>query len=430
MLNNLKLKITRSELLNDSFWAVFGNIFGKGLSLLSVMLIARILGKDLYGEYGVISNTVISLTILGSFGLSYTSTKFVAELSAKKKNLLYVVITNLQKMTIYFTLILSVGCFFLSELIANDILKEPKLSLLLKLSSSYIVFNGISRTQIGVLAGLKQFKNLAKINGIIGLSSIVFSVILSNYFSIIGSVIALILIQVLNCVLNFRLINSLVEKNKSSHTVSTKEILKFSFPVALQEAFYAILTWCFSLVLVRHSDIGEVGLYSAAAYWSALILFIPGILRNVILSHMSTNLDDSKKHNNILKTVLLINFIITFVVSIIIYFLSDYIILIYGDNFVQLKNVLNVSVFTTIFISISNVYAQAYMSKNKNWTMLVFRIVRDLSILLMSYYFITNNNGKNGALYLAKSAFLSNVLFFFLMALYYEFFVKNKKEFK
>ncbi|WP_165750500.1 oligosaccharide flippase family protein [Cellulophaga sp. Z1A5H] len=428
MLNSLKEKITRNELLNDSFWAVFGNIFGKGLSLLSVILIARILGKDLYGEYGVIINTVISLTILGSFGLSYTSTKFVAELNRKDPTLLYAIINNIQKITIYFTLSLSIGCFFLSEIIAVDLLKEPKLSFLLKISTLYIVFNGLSRTQIGILAGLKQFKNLAKINGIIGVSSIILSVFLSYYFSIIGAIIAIILIQALNCFLNYRLIKKNIIKNKIKRTINTKEILKFSFPVALQEAVYAILTWCFSLILVRYSNIGEVGLYSAAAYWSALILFIPGILRNVILSHMSTNLDDEKKHNNILKTVLLINFTITFIISIIIYFSSDYIIKIYGENFVQLKNVLNISVFTTIFVSISNVYAQAYMSKNKNWTMLIFRLIRDSSILLISYYLININNGANGALHLAKSAFISNIIFFFLMAIFYEFYVKNEKE--
>ena len=48
----IKQKIN-SKLFRDSFWAVFGNGIGNALMLLSGIIIARLLGKDLYGEYGI-----------------------------------------------------------------------------------------------------------------------------------------------------------------------------------------------------------------------------------------------------------------------------------------------------------------------------------------------------------------------------------------
>jgi O-antigen/teichoic acid export membrane protein len=46
----IKEKILQSKLFKDSFWAVFGNGFGNALMLFSGIIIARLLGKDLYGE--------------------------------------------------------------------------------------------------------------------------------------------------------------------------------------------------------------------------------------------------------------------------------------------------------------------------------------------------------------------------------------------
>ena len=46
--------IFKSNFFKDSSWAVFGNGIGYGLMLLSGIIIARMLGKDLYGEYGFV----------------------------------------------------------------------------------------------------------------------------------------------------------------------------------------------------------------------------------------------------------------------------------------------------------------------------------------------------------------------------------------
>ena len=165
---------------------------------------------------------------------------------------------------------------------------------------------------------------------------------------------------------------------------------------------------------------------SAALYWSAIILYIPGILRNVILSHLSANLSNDKARLRILRIILVFNFCVTFLLSVTIYFLSDFISSSYGDNFSGLKDVINISVFTTIFVSMSNVYAQAYMSESKNWLMLFFRIIRDGSIFGIAYYLLTVNDGVHGALLLAKSALWANILFLILMGVVYEISLHRK----
>lgn len=427
-IQELKVRLIRSKLVNDSFWAIFGNVIGKGLSLLSAIIIARILGKDVYGEFGIITSTIGTILIFSNFGLNYTSTKYIAEHQIAKPELLTKIIKACQNLTLIFSGISTIILFFSADYVAVSLLNSPKLSFPLRLVAISILIGSVCRTQEGILAGFGKFKELAKVNTVIGFATFIFGIILTYFYKLNGALIALILIKALY----FALLRYYISRSTPSvpthptNKIPLKEILQFSTPIALQEAFYSIITYATGLLLVQLSTYGEVGLSSAAVYWSALILYIPGILRNVILSHLSANLNNNKARLRILRLILLFNFGVTLLLSLTIFFLSDYIAATYGNNFSGLRDVINIAVFTTIFTSMSNVYAQAYMSENKNWLMLFFRIIRDGLIFIITYTLLKENNGVNGALSLAKSALWANILFLLLMGLVYELKLKNK----
>lgn len=84
-ISDFKDRLLNSKLFKDSFWAVFGNGIGNALLLLSGILIARFLGKDLYGEYGVVKTTMFYVASFATFGLGFTSTKYIAQYVNEKK---------------------------------------------------------------------------------------------------------------------------------------------------------------------------------------------------------------------------------------------------------------------------------------------------------------------------------------------------------
>ena len=83
MINFQKSKIIYiikySKLAGDSFWALFGNGLGNLLIMVSGILIARLLGKDLYGQYGVVKSTMFYIASFSCFGMGVTSTKYVSQ---------------------------------------------------------------------------------------------------------------------------------------------------------------------------------------------------------------------------------------------------------------------------------------------------------------------------------------------------------------
>ena len=87
-ISEYKKKLQSSKLFKDSFWAVFGNGLGNCLLLIAGIVIARVLGKELYGEYGMVKTTMFHIGYFATLGLGFTSTKFIADAVQQAKGCL------------------------------------------------------------------------------------------------------------------------------------------------------------------------------------------------------------------------------------------------------------------------------------------------------------------------------------------------------
>jgi O-antigen/teichoic acid export membrane protein len=424
-----KNKFFNNKLALDSFWALVGSVAAKGLSLSASVVVARFLGKASFGEYGIIRNTLLYIAIFSTFGLGYTATKYVSEYKIKSPEKLIFFCRNAFRITLFVSGIMALFLFLFSNYVAVSILESPRLNIPLKYVSIWVVFNALTTTQTGILSGFGEFKKMAKINGVIGVITFFSSTVLTFFYGLEGALIALLVSQIVNWYLNYKVLIHYLPKTGASENNKdfVKEIILFSLPIALQEALYSATSWLSLYLLIKMTSYGELGLYSAAMQWAAVILFIPAILRNVVLSHMSEATDDLNKHNMVLKKMLKINFLSTIIPFIFVFLFSGLIVAFYGATFKGLQSVLNIAVFTSVFACLSSVYSQAYMSRGKNWLMLLLRLFRDLGILVLTYFLITSYTFESGAKLMVISSLLMNFVFFVIMAFYYELFL-NKKE--
>jgi len=125
-----------------------------------------------------------------------------------------------------------------------------------------------------------------------------------------------------------------------------------------------------------------------------------------------------------MKITLLFTLIATGLPFVIVFLSSGIISNIYGLSFLGLQKIINIAIFTSIIASLSNVYTQAYMSKGKNWIMLLIRFGRDGGILLLSYFILSESNGKLGATSLIYSTLIISSLFLLLTVAIYKISIK------
>lgn len=423
----LSYSIKNNKFFKDSFWAVFGNGLGNGFLLLAGILIARFLGKELYGEYGVVKTTMFYIASFATLGLGVTSTKYIATLLNSKPIHVKNVIHDAMTITVIFSSIIAIVIFIIAPFLAN-LLNEEQLVLALRALSVVIIFKAITTTQIGVLAGFKEFKTIAINSLSSGLLMLVICVPLTYFWGLKGALLSLLFSQIFNSIVNYM---GIKRKSRSFSYVEKvsykKELAYFSFPVALQESSFAICNWAAIMLLTKLSSMGEVGLYTASAQWNSIITMIPGLLINVILSYLSSSINNSIKHKKTLKLMLRINFFTTIIPFIIVYFLADFIASFYGKSFEGMPSVLRILTFSTILEACASVYKSELLALGKTWLLFSVRLFRDMILVIGVYILLTFSNGVDGAIMYSWAVVVMSALFFLVLLVSYNIICKRNE---
>lgn len=411
----------RDRIFYDSSWALLGSVVGKGLSLLGGILVARFLTKDIYGEYGIIKNTLYYIAVFSTFGLGFTSTRFISNYRKTNPSKIKLVV----KSTRIITLTTSGLIGLLLLIFANPVaafLGTPHLTFPLRIASLAIIFNAFDAAQLGMMSGFGAFKQNAKNAILSGIVNFISSVLLTFYWGLTGAIIALVLSFFVSCVLNRISINKILQNyvdEDGNLNNNIRELCRFSLPIALQESLYSITHWATVVIFVKLAGFGELALHSAAGQWQAIVLFIPGVLRNVTLSHLSGNTDTKNEHKRTVNTMLKVNFYSAFFPCLLVILFSKTISSFYGESFIDLPFVIILSTCIAIPNSLSNVYSQELISRGDNWFLLLTRLAKDmLSLLVVSlllYFF-----QFKGAITLCCVSFIIQTLYLFILFLHYK----------
>lgn len=413
MLNIQKQKLKNSPFFKDSFWALLGSVLGKGLSLFAGIIVARFLGKELYGQYGLIKTTLFNIAVFSTLGLGYTGTRYIAKSFTDNKGEIRQIINIIYRITLIASGVVAACVLVFAKPIAV-FLKAPDMDNALRLTSIIVVFNAINTTQIGILSGFKEFKEIAKNNTFTGIVTFLCSGILAYFWGFEGALIALLVSMLFNAVINYYSTNKVLKSLPPTlieNKTSTKEILSFSIPIALQESLYTFVHLVSAYLMIFYGGYGEMGILSAALQWSSVLLFIPGVMKNVMLSYFSS----SETTTSLRKKMLLINGSCTVIPWIFILLLSKFIASFYGESFTNLNIVLVISCTTSIFSSLSSVIVYEFVSHGKNWQMFFLCLGRDgLSLLLFWWCLVYIKTVQASILSSGSSAILACV---FLIAL-------------
>lgn len=411
MFNLYKDKIKNNSLYKDSFWAVFGNGIGNFLMLLSGIIIARLLGKDLFGEYGMVKTTMFTMATFSTLAFANTTTKFIADYIQKDLSSVKSIIRSSILIVLLFSLSMCLLLFLLSDVIARFV-NEPQLSASFKFLGILIVFRALNTLGAGLLGGFKDFRQVGIDNIIAGVTMFILCIPLTKLFNLSGAYISLLLSQACLCVLNIYFVYY-HQKNIVSYSPQNygKVLLVFSFPFAITEFIYTITAWGYSLALTKFSSLGELGMYTACLQWNAIIMFMPGLLGNVILSYLSTSASGSSfAHHQLIKRMLIVNLLSILFPLIIVGFSANYISQYYGKTFIGMDSIMRVAIWSTIFTCMSRVFDSNLMSKGRRWTASIicsfFYIMGLVAATLILYY----TDGINAAMNLSRLSVITNAL--------------------
>jgi O-antigen/teichoic acid export membrane protein len=409
----LPLKIQRSwkriedsdignRIAKGAFWSLTGSVVSQGLILLASIVVARILGKTEYGEFGMIRSTINMFTVFAGFGLGITATKFIAEFRIKDK----IKTERIIGLTTIFAAItggiISITILITALFLAEKTINAPQLVNEIRLGAVMIFFSSLNGAYTGTLAGFESFKTIAKVNLISGILAFPIQIGFTLLFGLPGSVIGIGINYLILWLLNLMSVRQVCHKFGFKFQIkgSWNEwpvLYKFSLPALLSGILVSPVMWACNAMLVNHPNgYGEMAIFDAANQWRNTILFIPAILSQIVLPLLSSSTSNYHQFNKILKINIVINFLIVFIMAVVISLFSGIIMRSYGEGFAEGKLVLIILSFSTIFISINNVIGQAIAGKNKMWIGFAINILWGAILLFTTKFFLDKGMGALG----------------------------------
>ena len=416
----IKAKINQSSLSRRLFegisWTLIGNVVGKFLQLLAFIFVARLVGKEEYGQISIIRSTLNMFLIFSSAGMGVTATRYIAMYRTSNPHRAYEIYRFTQKTVIWIGLIISVLVFLLSSYIAENQLNDLRLSDALKIGAVILFLMTLTSIQFGTLNGFEQFKKVginSALNGVIQLISVVLGAYLWGINGVIAGLGITSFILVLQLWFSLKKDISKIrtaEKNKDDEKLDSSSIfLKFSLPAVLQGLVVIPVLWWVKTFLIDNAGYGEMATFDVAEQWYYVVLFVPNSLGTILLPLLTnTNYNGSKEqYNKLLKVNMLINVGVTFIIAVSVALFSPLIYKFYGKEFTEYQPLL-ILMITVVICAANNILGQIIISKGKMWVGFGVNALWGIWLIISTFIFV----GKYdlGALGLAYALLVSYIL--------------------
>lgn len=427
-IRKIKISELNKTILKSGFWILFGTVISKVLLLISSIVIIRFVDKSVYGEFGMIKSTINMFTVFAGLGLGLTTTKFIAQYKTSdvEKTARIIGLSNL--FSIILCVIVGLVFILFSSQLAFQI-NAPNLTNSLKISALVLVFSGLNGIQGGILGGFEKFKVIS-INSIIAsIFSFVFQILGAKFFGINGIIIGFGINFVILYFLNYVSIQKLT-KNVYNIRIYSKDnfkelklIWQFSIPALLSGLMVSPVVWITNSFLVTgNNGYNEMADFDIANQWRTTVLFIPVALSQIALPMLSSTIDKND-YNRILVKNLFLNFVISLAIFIVLVSFSPIILSLYGEDYSSARVPLIIMLFTTILISINNIFGNAIASKDRMWLGFFTNLVWGFVLVGLAVLFVTYLG--YGALGLSYAYLLSYVFHTILQGLLWKFKVKE-----
>ncbi len=393
----------RTRLIRGSAYIFFSGVFITFLTVINSIIIARLLGPENLGIFYILRNMngiAISMCLLG---FPVAISKFISQLRIEDKEQMEKVISTGFLLILFFSIIVSIIYFAISDLIANKIYNEPIYGTLIKISSIAVIFSSLMAYGQGNLRGFHEMKTLALIGLFLGGISIPINFFLIFKYNLIGAAVSLVLINVLMLLIMIRYLLNIKERENISFIpkIDSKilfTLLKFSFPVFLSGFVILPSEWLVNSYLGLTKGFRDVGLFRVGYAVYSIVLTIPGAIATPLLPIVSElhSLDQEKLSLTVSK-ILRIVLIITLPLVIGAGMASKLILFIlYGSGYLDGWFVLFLLIMTSFMVSLSPITLNVLQGTGKTWQILGFDIFGALLHPILSSYFLINAYGLTG----------------------------------
>jgi O-antigen/teichoic acid export membrane protein len=357
------------------FWALVSTGFVQGSTFVVNILIARILGREAFGEFAIVLSTLLSITTMAQLALGATATRYVAELRATDSQRTGRVIALLSAVALITGVIAGGAMLAASGWVAGSVLGADRLAVPMAIGSAHVAFATLSGLQTGALAGFEAYRSLARASIIAGCVYVVACVggaLIGGLAGIVGGMGLSAAIHSLTLLYFERREERIagVRRDYRHCLTELRCISRYAVPAALSGYVSIPAIWWAQAVLARQPlGFAELALYNAAFSFRTLILVVPNNVNRVagsVLYHVLGK-KDGVSYRHIFWTNMSICFGFVLIAGLIVVALDVHLLGLYGDGFASGSITLRLLMLSGLLEALAFAGYQTIQSQRRMW---------------------------------------------------------------
>ncbi len=406
-------------------WNTIGMIVSRGSQVASMIVVARLLGVDRFGAFGMLVTTIAALQVICGLALGGTTTKYVSQYRAGDRARAGRVLGFALPLTLASGLLLAVLLLIAAPWLCSYVGLGFKFAGCLRILSGVLFLSGVQDVLAGALAGVHSFRRIALANVVLGLATLPANYVGARWGGLPGALWAQSGIALLMCLLmGWHLRRQLAEEqimmDLAGWRTESGVIWRYALPSLLVGLLSTPVAWYCQKLLLRRSGLAEVAIFTAANQWFGLITFLPAVVGTVILPRLSESYgrgDRSQLRRLSLLSVAL-NLGIALVAGFVLASLGPWIMAAYGPAFRKGVIVLLLVIACACLTVVQLAFGHTLAAVEKMWGVAGFNFLWAAAYVVGAIAWV-----DRGAQGLATARLLAHVLLFlgvlvvFLMAL-------------
>jgi len=390
------------RLARGAFWSLLGGVGARVLTAATGILIARLLGKDGYGEVGMVQSTLGMFGILAGFGLGSTATKYVAEFRDKDPQKAGRILTLTLLFSAAVGTVIALTLWIAADWLAANTLDNPGIAPLLRLGTLMLLLSAMSGVLSSALAGLESFRRIAIASIIQGLTVPVILLPCVWLYGTIGAIGGLVINSLVLLLVNAWFLHKecrrfgISLRNGTTWWQEKRCLWDFALPSLLSGLLYTPTVWITNTILVNQpGGYGELGLFNAANQWRMMVMYIPGLLGSVMLPILSETY--GRENSRDFRNAIILNFksvwLIALPLTVLVIVTSGYLAQLYGENYSGVEVIIPILIIATFLNVINGPVGSTLSGAGRMWIGAVINLGWSITMVMCTYIFVPRIGG-------------------------------------
>lgn len=361
--------------LRGAGWSLAGSVLTQVVTLVTMLFLVRLLGKENYGKFVLVQTTLNMIGIFAGFGIGATATRYVAAFKRTEPQRLGCILALNEWVVLCFGLLGTLLLVVLAPPLSTHVLNTPALSSPLAIAAGAALFSALDGYQKSILIGFEDLRAFA-LGSVLGVTAgAPVLLYLVSQHELQGAALGLVFMATIQAAISrYQVVRSLrrsqIHLDYRNAYTEWRIIRDFSLPALVGGIVVVPAHWaCQAMLANTPNGYAHIALLGIAMQWFNAIMFLPAVAGRVVLPMLTEAVvaGSYTASRRVLTLATFANLGMALPMAIGISILSPWIIALYGQEFNEGVFVLTVAVFSAAIAAMVSALGHMLAARTRMW---------------------------------------------------------------